>query len=340
MADFKEIQLHSFGKDPIVATNHLRKLEKDEVLVKILRATAHPSDLMFIKGMYGVVPPKEFPIVPGFEGSGIVQDVGEDVSKDLIGKYCSVGVFLTSSGKAFKGVWTQYHYTKPQALVVYNDKVDLNSACFAFANPLTAFGFLDIAKKHNAKAVVQNGAFSALGKIFIRLCLKEGLPLINIIRKQEQVKQLQEIGAKYIINSSEEGWQKKLKILLKELDATIAFDCVGGASTFPLFQMMPPNSTLIHFGNLELKKLNGFDSSDFIFLNKSIKGFWLNTWLSSLSKSDREAVYLKLKKEVEDNSDLIKTFVSQEVSLDDFVNGLKEYANNMSKGKIVLKPNF
>lgn len=338
---YKEIQLKSFKESPVIGEKELREPKSGEVRVKVLRATAHPSDLMFIRGLYGANIPSNFPITPGFEGSGIIDSVGEGIPKDLVGKYCSIGAILPSKpNQSFTGVWAQYYYTKPAGLIVYDKEVDLNTACFASANPLTAYGFLDIARESKAKAVIQNGAFSALGKMFLKLCIKNNLPVINIIRKEEQVKLLHDMGAKYVVNSSDKDYEKKLKAMIKELNPTVAFDCVGGNATYELFKLLPLNSRLIHFGNLVLKKLNGFDTSDFIFLNKKIEGFWLNYWLASLSKSKRQEIFSSLKKDIEENSEFIRTEINKEVDMNDFVGSLVEYATNMSKGKIVMKPNF
>ena len=338
--DFKAIQLNSFKDEPIVGLREKRKPKDGELLVRVERSTVNPSDLYFLKGLYGLHIPRKFPITPGFEGAGIIEDVGKDIDNTLIGKTCSIGVSVTNPDIPFHGVWAQYFYAKLSNLIIYDKKVDLDKACFAYVNPLTAYAFLDIIKKKGSKAVAQNGAFGALGKIFIKLCLANNIKLINLVRKDEQITVLKDLGAEYVLNTSKTGWEKEFSKLCTELKADLFFDCVGGKTTSLVFSLLPNNSILYHFGNLELKKLGGFDSSEFIFKNKEIKGFWLNVWMYQLTNDERKQLFSNLKKDIEGDSEVFKPLIGLETNFDDLLKNLNQYAADMSKGKVLLRPNF
>lgn len=88
-----------------------------------------------------------------------------------------------------------------KACIPYPDTADYDTICSSFVNPMTACGFVDICLKNKVKAVIQDASASALGKMFNRLGSDNGLQIINIVRKEEQVKILKALGASYILNS-------------------------------------------------------------------------------------------------------------------------------------------
>lgn len=352
---FKKIQINNYNQKPFVQSVIKRHLFPKEVLVKVLKTTIHPSDLMFIKGLYGKHIPNKFPITPGFEGVGIIEDVGKDLPRSLINKYCSIGAAINNNNKkddnkniSFDGVWTQYYYSELSNLLIYNSKnIDLNIACFALANPLTALSFIEIIKQHKSNLIIQNGSFSSVGKLLIKFCKYNNIATINIVRKDNQIDILKNLGADIVINSENINWQKELINNIKKFtnnknENVIGFDCVGGDMTFKLFKSMPSKSTLYHYGNLEIKKMNGLDSSDLIFDDKTLKGFWLNTYLENIDINLKKKIYSNLKYMIEDRNKnyLIENSINKEYELEDINNAIKEYVLNMNKGKIIIKPNF
>ena len=340
MEKFKSVMMNNFTDKPYIGNRDKVKPKKNEVLVKILRSTVNPSDFYFLQGQYGLFNPKKFPITPGFEASGIIEEVGEDVSKDLVGKYCSIGVSVTNPNEQFFGVWSEYVYVNPKSLVIYESNVNLDIACFAFVNPLTALSFIEIVKSKKLKTIAQNASCSALGLIMIKLCKENEIELINIVRKEDQVKQLGKLGCQNIINTSEKGWEKKFTLLSKSKECRLLFDCVGGPLTKKLFSLLPLHSTIIHYGNLEAKSLEGFESGDFIFGNKKLEGFWLSHYLSSIDSKTRNGIFNRLKKDIESNSDFYKPNIAKEVNLEGLLESLPEYTKLSSLGKILIKPKF
>ena len=77
-------------------------------------------------------------------------------------------------------------------------------AANAFVNPLTAVGQRSLVRTHKAKAVVNLAAASQLGKQLYKLLTADGVEVLNVVRREEQVKILrEELGAKYVYNSSD-----------------------------------------------------------------------------------------------------------------------------------------
>ena len=170
ITEFKVIELDRYGGKLSPSTRKLRPLQKGEVLIKVYGSTIHPADLMFLMGEYGDEKPNVFPLIPGFEGCGEIEKVGEGVSEKLIHKRVSVSAPFQKDG-TFTGLWAEYHITKLNNCMVFDSNISYEKICFAFINPMTAVGFLDTLRKNKSKSMLQDGASGALGKMFIRLCL-------------------------------------------------------------------------------------------------------------------------------------------------------------------------
>src|SRR5260370_38061062 len=101
-------------------------------------------------------------------------------------------------------------------------------AASAFVNPLTALGMMETARREGHKGLVHTAAASNLGQILNRLCQADKIPLVNIVRSEEQVQILKGLGAKHIVNSAQASFRDDLVSALKATGATLAFDAIGG----------------------------------------------------------------------------------------------------------------
>ena len=99
-----------------------------------------------------------------------------------------------------------------------------------FVNPLTALGFVETAKAEGHSAIVHTAAASNLGQMLQRICLADGIPLVNVVRSAEQVEILRKLGATYVLNSKDADFRHQLTAACTETGATIAFDATGGGS--------------------------------------------------------------------------------------------------------------
>eukprot|EP00163_Fabomonas_tropica_P006496 TRINITY_DN16061_c0_g1_i10.p1 TRINITY_DN16061_c0_g1~~TRINITY_DN16061_c0_g1_i10.p1 ORF type:complete len:209 (+),score=51.26 TRINITY_DN16061_c0_g1_i10:115-741(+) len=167
-----------------------------QVLVRVHASPINPSDTSFLYGTYGIK--KELPVVPGLEGSGVVVlNGGGIMGWRLVGKK----VALAADNK-MDGLWAEYVVTSAMSCVPLPDNADLDDASMTLVNPLTALAFLDIIRARKAAAVVHTAAASQLGRMFYRLCAKEKIPVVNIVRRQEQVDLLKEMGSQLVLDSS------------------------------------------------------------------------------------------------------------------------------------------
>ncbi|NQZ87947.1 MAG: zinc-binding dehydrogenase [Saccharospirillaceae bacterium] len=177
-------------------------------------APVHKSILPRIKSRLGQV----LPI--GNEGAGVVIAAGDSkAAQALMGKTVAI---LTG------GVYAQYCCVPAQACLVHNEGTTAMNAATSFVNPLTALGMVETMRMEGHTALVHTAAASSLGQMLNKICIAEGVSLVNIVRSQQQVDILEKIGAKYICNSSSETFKADLYKAIDETGATLAFDAIGG----------------------------------------------------------------------------------------------------------------
>ena len=97
-----------------------------------------------------------------------------------------------------------------------------------FVNPLTALGMVDTMRREGHTALVHTAAASNLGQMLNKICLKDGIALVNIVRKPGQAALLRGIGARFVCDASLPGFLDDLTEALVATGATIAFDATGG----------------------------------------------------------------------------------------------------------------
>ncbi len=111
-----------------------------------------------------------------------------------------------------------------------------------YVNPFTVVAFLELIQFHKAPAIIQTAGASQLGKMMNRVCLQKGYPVINVVRRQEQVDLLTEMGCKFIINSSLDNFEENLSELVKQLRPNLCFEAVSGTLSGQILGKMPPES--------------------------------------------------------------------------------------------------
>jgi NADPH:quinone reductase len=218
----------------------------DEVIVRVEATPINPSDLGLLlaggnvglakvsgKGSQTVVTAPIAPAVMralsarigksmpvGLEGAGVVTNAGPSPeAQALLGK--TVSIFVG-------GMYGQLRKVRAADCLVLPAGIKPQEAASAFVNPLTALGMLETARREGHKGLVHTAAASNLGQILNRLCQADGIPLVNIVRSEEQVQMLKGLGAEHIVNSAQASFRDDLVSALKATGATLAFDAIGG----------------------------------------------------------------------------------------------------------------
>ena len=246
-----------------------------EMLVRVFASPINPSDLMFIRGLYGFK--KSLPAVPGFEGSGTVVEAGTGLTaRFLKGRRVACAA---ADPKVRGGMWAEYVVT-PAQFWPLRKNVDLEQGAALLINPITAWALMHEARRGRHRAVVQTAAASALGRMIVRLGKRFSIPVINVVRRAEQVELLRGLGAEYIVNSSEPEFDKRVCGLCHQLGASIGFDAVAGEMSARVLRAQPQGSRLLVYGALSLQASQA-DPASLIFERKQLEGFWLTAWLRS-----------------------------------------------------------
>jgi hypothetical protein len=156
----------------------------------------------------------------GNEGAGLVVRAGaSEAAKALVGKTVSM------IGGA---MYAQYRCIKASDCLALPAGTTAAEGASWFVNPLTALGMTETMRREGHKGLVHTAAASNLGQMLNKICLKDRIPLVNIVRKKEQVDILHRIGAKHIVDSSSPAFMDDLTNALDETGATLAFDAIGG----------------------------------------------------------------------------------------------------------------
>eukprot|EP01095_Lingulamoeba_sp_RSL-Kostka_P009502 TRINITY_DN3305_c0_g1_i1.p1 TRINITY_DN3305_c0_g1~~TRINITY_DN3305_c0_g1_i1.p1 ORF type:complete len:379 (-),score=124.35 TRINITY_DN3305_c0_g1_i1:203-1339(-) len=304
------------------------KLKPGYVLVKVHESPINPSDLSTMTGTYNSAQREELPSQLGYEGSGeVVASGGGFMGGYLYGK--RVGFCSTKGGVGY----ADYALVNAMRAIPLPSDVTYKEGSSCFVNPLTAISFLEIIQNGKHKAVIHTAACSALGKMFFRLCKANGVELIGIVRREQQVQILKDIGATYVVNSSEENWTEQLAEYSKLLDCRIGFDAVAGELSGQIIKAMPNSSTLYVYGGLSNQHCSAVRPTDLIFQKKTLKGFWLTDYSN---KKNLLQMFLWVRK-VQKNLKLnLNTEIRKSYSLDEMAEALVDYNSNMSDGKISM----
>lgn len=329
---YKALELREYGENKnrlAIVDKTIRPLKKGEVLIRMHSAPINPSDLMFLRGLYGIK--KKLPVVPGFEGSGnVVASGGGFYASYLKGK----NVACTASRG--DGVYAEYMITDAFACFPIGKDLSLEQGACLYVNPITAIALVERAQKVGAKALVQTAAASALGKMVVGIATRKSIKVINIVRKSEQEEALKAVGAEYILNSEASNFERQLRILSKELNATVCLDAVAGELTSRVLSAMPYGSRAIIYGGLSEKEIP-LHAGMMIFQDKKLEGFWLSTWAPQQTpyriwKLSRQLKSLAKKE--------LKTDISARFPLERAVEAIDYYSTNMTKGKVLIQTLF
>lgn len=317
--------------------NDIKIIEKDipspkenQVLVKLVSSTIHPSDMLRFTGVFGIK--VDFPTQSGLDGYGLVVKDG-DSSNKYINKYVSFWSLNTYS-------WAEYCIVDKKDLLITpnytKDENGLKHASNFYLNPLTALGLLDYCKKNNHTSICINGGHSQVSRMLIKLCKKESINVIALVRKENQVKYLYSIGANEVLNINENNFESKLNNLASNLKVSLFIDCVKGSQFIKELRNMPDGCSTLYYGFLsgeteseedvnKLKKEKNIDFKGMLLFNK---------YVYSLNEQEKKEVSDYISKEIDG---LFSTEFNKSYNFIDIKKAIEEYSKNSSSGKVVIE---
>jgi NADPH:quinone reductase-like Zn-dependent oxidoreductase len=344
-------------------------LSPDEVVIRVEASPINPSDLGLLlgpadlsglaafsrngrPGLRAPIPPehmsslksrigKSLPI--GVEGAGTVVRAGAN-AVDLLGKTVS-----TMSG----GMYASFRRVDAGECMVLPTGTSAQAAASMYVNPLTALSMVEVMRREGHSALIHTAAASNLGQMLNRICINDDIPLVNIVRSEEQLKTLRSIGAKYVVNSSAESFFEDLTMAITATGATLAFDAVGGGSLPDSIlcameaSLSARQTTFSRYGTSTSKQLYIYGSLNLepTVLTRSYGSSWAvaRYWvLDFLQKAGNETTLLLKDRIVRELSTTFASRYKRTLSLNDVVNPefVKEYAKKSTDSKFLVNPSL
>jgi NADPH2:quinone reductase len=343
---------------------------EDEVLVRVEASPINPSDLGLLFGMADMTTAvvsgtEDLPVVTadvpenimramaaridqslpvGNEGAGVVVKAGaSEIAQELMGKTVAI---LGGS------MYSQYRCIKAKQCLLMHEGVTPAEGASCFVNPLTAIGMVETMRLEGYTALVHTAAASNLGQMLNKLCIKDGVDLVNIVRKQEHVDLLKGIGAKYVCNSSEDSFMEDLVEALVATGAMLAFDATGGgklAGQILAAMEIAANKTAKEFsryGSTTHKQVyiyGGLDRSPTTFnrafgMAWGIGGWLLTPFLVKIGQEEAEKLRQRVAAEV--NTTFASSY-TKEVSLAEALSldAIAVYGQQATGEKYLINPN-
>ena len=344
---------------------------ENEVLIKVEASPINPSDLgllisfaadldsLNVTGsgdetvakmkvhpglMKAMAPRLDQSMKVGNEGGGVIEGAGTG-AEDLIGK--TVGV-------AGGAMYSQYRCVPASSCLVMDDSTTSAEAASSFVNPLTVLGFIETMKMENHTAILHTAAASNLGQMLVKVCKDDSVPLVNIVRKSEQVDLLKNLGAEHVCNTSEPDFMDSLVDALVATGATLGFDATGGGNEGKLAGQIlsameiAANKTAkeySRYGSDTFKQVyiyGGLDQSPTI-LNRSFGMQWaLGGWLLTpmIGKIGMERFQQMRERVAKEIKTTFASHYTQEVSFEEMLQPetIKAYAKQATGEKYLVTP--
>ncbi|WML44410.1 zinc-dependent alcohol dehydrogenase family protein [Neobacillus sp. PS3-40] len=284
--DAKCIKFYEFGAPKDVLKVEYKPIEPprdNEVLVRMLARPINPSDLIPIRGSYSHR--ISLPNIPGYEGVGIVEDVGSLVSHNLIGKRV-----LPLRGE---GTWQEFVKTSAEFAVSIPDSIDDFTAAQMYINPITAWVICrDVLKIRPNDVLLINACGSAIGHIFAQLSKALGFRMIAVTRNNKYTEDLLQLGASYVIDTTKVPLYETVMELTNGVGAAAAIDSIGGSSGNDLAFCVHPNGNFLTIGLLSGVQVNWAEIVDNAKVNANI--FHLRNWNNNVSAEKWQETFNQL----------------------------------------------
>ncbi|KAJ3052018.1 hypothetical protein HK097_006981 [Rhizophlyctis rosea] len=280
-------RIHKFGDPSTIKIDDVPKptAGPGQVVVHVRLRPVNPSDYLSISGEYPGFTPKEFPAVPGLEGYGVIDTIGEGVTSVQPGQRV-VPFFLNA--KNGDGSWQEYVVLPEQAVMPIPDFVTDEAAAQLIVNPLAVLGMLKELNAPEGSYIAQNAAGSVLGRLLIQIASHRNLKTVNVVRRAVQVPELKALGADIVVSTEGKTIEQvsvEIKDALTDAEIHGAIDAVAGEGTELSTKIVKDGGKVLLYGVLEGLKAS-ISASDLLFRNLTVKGFWLSTLLATLSQEE------------------------------------------------------
>ena len=296
----------------------------DEAVVKMSAAPINPADLNQIEGKYPVRP--ELPATPGFEGAGVVVDLGEGV------KGLTTGALVILPHNI--GTWREAVAAKADELVVVPDEIEPVQAAMLKINPLTAWRLLhDYVNLQKGDWLIQNAANSAAGRDVIQIAHELGYKTVNVVRRAELGDELRAEGGDVALVDGED-LRQEVKNATGGASIRLGLNSVGGDSALRLANCLAFGGTLVSFGAMGLQPLK-IPTGLLIFKDLRFRGIWINKWYDNATQAERLDTFRPIFEMAKRG--LLQTKVEKAYPLSEIKAAVAHAAQGKRSGKIIFE---
>ncbi len=263
-----------------IDTSASRVLRPGEVRVAIQYAPINPADINYIQGNYGIRP--ELPTIPGVESVGIVTESTADTvsESDLV-------IFISRVG-----TWQSEVICNAVDLVVI-PAIPLQQAAMLKVNPLTALCLLvNFVSLTADDYIIQNASNSGVGQSVIQIAKIMGVKTINLVRREELIPELLELGADHVL-LDDANVVEKVKEICGENLPKLGCNAVGGDSALRLMDAIATEAPHVTYGAMSMRSLK-VPNKFLIFKRIQLHGLWVTKWLEANDHATISAAYHKL----------------------------------------------
>lgn len=318
-------QTHGNPADVLnIETQPWPTLASDEAVVQMRAAPINPADLNQIEGKYPVRFP--LPATPGFEGAGVIVDLGKSV-KDL-----TVGALVILPHNL--GTWRDAVAVKASELVTVSPEIDPVHAAMLKINPMTAWRLLhDYVDLKTGDWLIQNAANSAAGRAVIQIAHDLGYKTVNVVRREELLDELRAEGGDVVLVDGE-NLREEVKNATHSAAIPLGLNAVGGDSALRLANCLAPGSTVVTFGAMSLRPLK-IPNGLLIFKDLRFRGIWINKWYNNATVDERMEAFRQLFEMAKRG--LLKTKVEKAYPLSEAKTAVAHAAQGKRSGKIIFE---
>ncbi|MBS4219903.1 zinc-dependent alcohol dehydrogenase family protein [Bacillus sp. FJAT-49711] len=280
----KCVKYYKYGRPENVLKiekKHIQSPRAGEILVRMITRPINPSDIIPIYGSYSHR--ISLPMIPGYEGVGIVEEIGPSLSRELLGKRV-----LPLRGE---GTWQDYVCSSAEWAIPIPNTIDDFTAAQLYINPVTAWAVCkEILQLQPSDTILVNACGSAIGRIFAQLSKIFGFKLVAAVRNDIHTKELLELGASYVINTSKSSLASEVRELTNGQGITAVIDSIGGAHGTEMANCLKSNGTFLSIGLLSGKPIDWK-----IIANKAtVKIFHLRHWNQQVSVKTWQETFERL----------------------------------------------
>ncbi len=313
-------------------TTQLPQPGPGEVQVRMITSPINPSDMMFVRGLYGIKP--QCPQSPGFEGVGVVEASGGGLRGRLFkGKRV---VVMNSAG----GNWAEAAVVPATQVIPISDSLSDDQAATFFVNPATAWIMTqEILKIPKGGWLLQTAAGSSLGHMIARLGRHLGFKTLNVVRRDVYRESLEKAGANAVVvfdsaTDPAETLQEQVQALTGSDGVRYAVDPVGGATASAVVKCLGSQGRLLLFGSLSGQTIE-FAPRTIMEADATVSGFWLGHFMAQQGLLFK----LKLVRRITGliQSGILATDIGGQYPLDQITEAVHAAEDQDVSGKIILR---